>query len=309
MVVAALIFSLIECLLILPAHLSHMKKQKFEGPTGKLMLVQRRIADSLLWFANNAYKPTLEMALRFRYATIITFFCLLGLAITAVYGTKNVPSTFMPEIEGDLVQITIDLPEGTAFSRTLQVRDQLQAGVELAAIELERDWGAQIADLRENQGDAVSARGNSDQMGVIAGASIVAESSRVQAWIGMIPPEERPETLRTKTVSDLIRERVGPIQDADEISFDFTQNDEASGVQFALNHADLVRLREASDVVKEQLATYATAYDIGDNLTSAADELQIAMKPGAESLGITLADVSPSGPPGLFWRGGSAPAA
>ena len=293
-VVAALTFSLIECLLILPAHLAHMKKQTFEGPVGRLMLVQRRIADSLLWFASNVYKPLLEIALRFRYATIMLFFSILFLAIAAVGITKNVAFKFMPEIEGDLIQVTIDLPDGTPFSRVLQIRDQLQAGVDAAAVQLESEWGSEIAALRSSDADVVEARGVSGELenGVIAGASIVASNGQVQSWIGLIPPESRPETLRTKTVSDLIRERVGPIQDAEEISFDFTQNDDDTGVRIALNHSDLDRLREASDVVKAQLATYAAAYDIGDNLTSSADEIQIELKPGSEALGITLRDVS-----------------
>ncbi len=289
-VVAALIFSLIECLLILPAHLSHMKKQKFDGPTGWLMRGQRRIADSLLWFANHVYRPTLELALKLRYATIATFFCILALAISAVYITKNVPSSFMPQIEGDLIRVTIDMPEGTPFSRTLQVRDQLQAGTNSASAELQREWGGQVRELLALS-DSETERDFSDG-GIIQGTSIVASNSRINAWIGMVPPEFRPETLKTKTVSDLIRDRVGPIQDAEEVSFDFTQNDDQAGVRFALNHPDLDRLREASELVKGQLATYAAAYDIGDNLTSSADEIQIELKPGSEALGITIADVS-----------------
>ena len=39
-VVAALIFSIIECMLILPSHLSHMKRQSFDGPSGKLLKLQ-----------------------------------------------------------------------------------------------------------------------------------------------------------------------------------------------------------------------------------------------------------------------------
>ncbi|HCX09644.1 MAG TPA: AcrB/AcrD/AcrF family protein, partial [Hyphomonas sp.] len=37
---------------------------------------------------------------------------------------------------------------------------------------------------------------------------------------------------------------------------------------------------------------YANAYDIGDNLSSAAEEIRISLKPGAETLGITLASVT-----------------
>ncbi|WP_241766920.1 efflux RND transporter permease subunit [Hyphomonas oceanitis] len=63
-------------------------------------------------------------------------------------------------------------------------------------------------------------------------------------------------------------------------------------MRFALNHPDLARLRAASADVKAHLATYSSAYDIGDNLSSSAEEIRITMKPGAETLGVTLASVS-----------------
>ncbi|HBT35812.1 MAG TPA: AcrB/AcrD/AcrF family protein, partial [Hyphomonas sp.] len=106
-VVAALIFSIIECMLILPSHLSHMKRQSFDGPSGKLLKLQHSIADSLLWFANNLYKPFLELAIRYRYATVMFFFCLFFLA-TRITGMGIVPFKFMPEIEADLVRVEID---------------------------------------------------------------------------------------------------------------------------------------------------------------------------------------------------------
>lgn len=279
-VIASLIFSIIECMFILPAHLAHLKKHDANQRQGWLTRTQSRIADSLIWFANNVYKPVLEWAIRLRYATIILFFLIFAFAI-ALVGTRVVPFKFMPEIEGDLIQVTIDMPDGTPFSRTLQVRDQLQAGIDRAQVQLDRDWGDQIdRTAREYDG------------GIVDGSSIVASNSQVRAWIGLAPPENRPETLATKDISNAVRDLVGPIQDAEEITFDFTDNEEDSGVRFALNHPDLNRLREASAVVQTQLATYAAAYDIGDNLTAAADELQIALKPGAEALGITLSDVS-----------------
>lgn len=278
-VIASLIFSIIECMFILPAHLSHMKRED-KSKQNALARFQQRIADSLIWFAQHIYKPVLEFALRMRYATIVFFFIVFGLAI-ALVANRIVPFKFMPEIESDLVQVTIDMPEGTPFSRTLQVRDQLQAGLDGATVELDRKWDSQI--IRQEDGY---------EGGVLDGASVVASNSQVQAWVGLVPPEARPELLSTREISEKIRELVGPVQDAEEVSFDFTDNENDTGVRFALNHPDLDRLREASAVVQEQLATYAAAYDIGDNLTAAADELRIELKPGSEALGVSLADVS-----------------
>ena len=271
-VVAALAFSIIECMLILPAHLAHMKKQSFDGASGALMRLQRRIADSLLWFAQNIYKPVLELALKHRYATAALFFCLFYLA-NSLFSMKIVPFKFMPEIEADLIQVEIDMPDGTPYERLIQVRDQLQAGVEQSEQETAADYPG-------------------IEGGLIRDASIIAYGKNVRAFIGLAPPEDRPDTVRSKDLAQLLRDNVGEIQDAEEISFDFTFNEEDSGIRFALSHQNLDHLREAANDVKAQLATYSNIYDIGDNLSSAAEEIRISMKPGAETLGITLADVS-----------------
>jgi multidrug efflux pump subunit AcrB len=141
--------------------------------------------------------------------------------------------------------------------------------------------------LRRNRGEPVD-----DDLSIIENASIVATSGRIQAWVGLVQPEDRPETLTTKSITEVLRSEVGPIQDAEEVKFDFTQNEEDSGVRFSLNNENLDRLREASDYIQAHLATYAAIYDIGDNLSSSADEIQLSLRPGAEALGITLADVS-----------------
>ncbi len=271
-VVVSLLISIVECLLILPAHLAHMKKQTFEGPTGKLMILQRRIADSLLWFADNLYRPVLELAIKFRYATVAFFFSLFAIAM-ALQSSGFVPFKFMPEIEADLIQVSIEMPDGTPFERIVQVRDQLQAGVVAAKAETAK----QHPEIAE---------------GLIRDASIVASGKQVQAWISLVPPEDRPDDVTSKDLAEALRKGTGEIQDAEEINFDFTFNRPDTGVTFALSHPDLDRLRAAADYVKAHLATYSEVYDITDNLSSAAEEIQITLKPGAEMLGITLADVS-----------------
>ncbi|MEL7454025.1 MAG: efflux RND transporter permease subunit, partial [Pseudomonadota bacterium] len=82
------------------------------------------------------------------------------------------------------------------------------------------------------------------------------------------------------------------IPDAEDVGFDFTLNEDDTRIQFALNHPDLDVLRAAANMVRERFATYSTLYDVGDNLSSSAEEIQINMLPGAQTLGITLADVS-----------------
>ncbi len=271
-VVAALGFSLIESLFILPAHLAHMKPQKFGGRTGGFMKFQRAVADSLLWFAANIFKPALEFAVRMRYATVAFFFVLFWWAITLM-GSGIVPFRFMPQIENDLIMVTIDMPDGSPFARSLAVRDQLQDGVDKAREEMRQRYPGYEEDFIQN-------------------VSIVAQPGRLQAWIGLMQPEDRPRDVTTKSMTAVLRDAVGPVPDAEEVNFEFTFNDDQSGISFALNDNDLELLRLAAEDVKAQLATYEATFDIGDNLSAVAPTIRMSLKPGAESLGLNLAMVS-----------------
>lgn len=271
-VIAALTFSLIEAFMILPAHLSHMKPQRKEGRGSTFVKFQRSIADSLLWVANTIYRPFLKLAVQFRYATAAAF---IGLFIFALGLSSHgfVPFKFQPEIEGDLIMVNIDLPDGTPFSRTLQVRDQLTAGVKMLEESENRKW----AHLEED---------------MIQGASIVANDGEIRAWIGLMKPEDRPLEVSTKELSESLREFTGPIPDAEEVQFQASFNNDDQRLRFALNHPDLDVLREAAGELKDHLATYSAAYNIGDNITAAAQEVRLSLRPGAESLGLTLATVT-----------------
>ena len=89
-----------------------------------------------------------------------------------------------------------------------------------------------------------------------------------------------------------MRDEVGAIPDAEDINFNFTFNDNDTRISFALNHTDLDVLQEATADVRTQLAKYDTLFDVGDNLSAAAEEIRIELKRGAEAFGIILADVS-----------------
>ena len=75
-VIIALAFSLIECLLILPAHLAHMRPVRPAGPAflARLEAVRETCAEAMVNFAANVYRPFLEKCLRANLLTISLFF-------------------------------------------------------------------------------------------------------------------------------------------------------------------------------------------------------------------------------------------
>ena len=270
-VIAALAFSLIESLLILPAHLSHMKPQSESGFFGPLIKVQRAIANTLIWFARNIYRPAAKLAIRNRYATLVGFFLIFFISI-ALMMTNRVGTVFMPQIENETIQVNIQLAEGTPWNRTEQVRQQLD-NAQAEALEYYRQEYPGENDMIESR-------------------STIASDGRVRAWIELPEPSERPGHLPTADVAQQIREFLGPIPDAEEVRLDSTINDGGSRMTFALSHPDLATLREAADALKEQLRSYDTLYDVVDSLQTSTEELQFSLRPDAQALGLTLQDVT-----------------
>jgi multidrug efflux pump subunit AcrB len=70
-VICALAFSLVESLLILPAHLSHIHEPRRAHGLGRIWRrVQTAFAGRVDWFIQRVYEPSLELGVRFRYATV-----------------------------------------------------------------------------------------------------------------------------------------------------------------------------------------------------------------------------------------------
>ena len=270
-VIAALAFSLIESLLILPAHLSHLKPQRNDGFFGPLIAFQRAIALSLVSFARNVYRPVVKFALRNRYATMIFFILVFGMSITMMT-TNRVGSVFMPQIENETIQVNIQLAEGTPWNRTERVRRQLD------------DAQAQALDYYRAEYPG--------EVDMIEDRSTLATDGRIRAWIEIADPSERPGGLTTAAVAQQIRDFLGPIPDAEEIRLDSTINDGGSSMTFALSHQDLGMLRAAADDLKSQLRSYDTLYDVVDSLQTSTEELQFELRPDARALDLTLQDVT-----------------
>ncbi len=265
-VILALSFSLIESLFILPSHLSSMKPRKSPKSFGKF---QKRIADSIIHFAHNHYRKIGRWSLDHRYLTSSIFIAVLIIGF-GLFGSGWVKKSFMPDIESDEIIVNVVLPEGAPYSRALEILDQLQTA-ELALVE--------EVNLRTNgEGELIEnwyTRSRRDS---------------VLAIVKLAPPEVRDMTA--KEASLRLRELMGDVPDAKEVSVRYTQNDNGPGFELSIRHPDLDVLRAATADLETQLRSYETLYDIRNNLEGASEEIRLTMKPGTTKLGLTLADVN-----------------
>ena len=265
----ALLFSLIEAFLILPSHLRNVKTS---APTSKWMMRQKHIADSIVRFSENTYRPFLEWCLARRYTTVMVFFSLFLVSL-GLFNSGWVKFFFSPQVESEVVYIDVSLPPGTPYSRSLEVLGQLQ-----------RAEKQLVADIN---GEAKVGKGTGE---LIEGWYTRARRGSVIAIVQLAPPDQRH--LSARETAERFSNLVGEIPDADEVKVNFTLNDSEASITFLLQHDDLDTLNAASRMLQEHLASYDKTYFIRDDQWGSLPELRFNLLPGAERLGITLGDVS-----------------
>jgi len=268
-ITVALTISLIEAFFILPAHLRHLEPRKeLKG----LALRQKKIEHSIIDFANTRYRAVLKWAATHRYLTTSIFAGAFIISL-GIFSSGWVKFSFMPEVEAEQIYINVQMPNGTPYSRALTVLDQLQSA--------ERELIAEIE-------DAAEASGGSGKL--IEGWYTRSRRDSVIAIVSLAPPEVRD--LSAKEAATRLRELVGDIPDADEIEVNYTMNNGGPGITYLLRHRDLDLLREASLELQTQLRSYDGTFYVRDSLRGESDEIHMNLLPGAEKLGITLAQVS-----------------
>jgi multidrug efflux pump subunit AcrB len=272
-VIAALSFSLIESFLILPNHLAHMKPiSEVRGFFGGFIRFQQGFANLLVWFARNIYRPTGHLAIQYRYITLSIFIASFILTVFGAWLVGGlVKFSFMPEVENEAINMRIEMPEGTPFTRIEQVIVQVEAGLDQFRNSMNREY---------------------DGAEVIEAVSAFAWGNNVQSWITVKKPEERPEGLSMKMIAERLQGYIGTIPDAEEFELNYTISENEDGVRFALQSRDLDALRLAAEDLKTKLSTFEDVFEVRDSLTAAADEARITLKPGAQGLGLTLTDVT-----------------
>ena len=123
-VIPCLLFSLIESLAILPAHLSHLSRRRRKpGPWRRF---QGLFTSGLAWVTHRLYRPALEVALTWRYLTAAVGLALLVLTGGLIAGGYTT-FVFFPSIEADFMSASVTLPQGAPVESTTGALARIEA--------------------------------------------------------------------------------------------------------------------------------------------------------------------------------------
>ncbi len=119
-VAIALVMSLIESKLILPAHLAYLNTHK--KPSQNILAsgwrkVQHGADSGLQWFAEKVYQPAIEFSLRFRYGLLMVFMMIFIIVFSMPFN-GTIRMSFFPSIAGDTVRANVSMENDVSFGRT-----------------------------------------------------------------------------------------------------------------------------------------------------------------------------------------------
>lgn len=280
-VIIILLVSLVESLFVLPAHLSLGKRRNLDkGVLARIDRTRRWFGAQLDRLIAGPYRRTLDRCLRYRYATIAAGIAMLLLGVGLV-GGGILKFTFMPEVDGDLITVNLELPPGTPVEQTDRVVQQILAAGDEAIAEF---------DARRPAGDSVLRHvyalvgGTMVELGPAGGGS--SRSSNVSSILMMLTQSEK-RGVPAVQISNRWRELVGEVPGAETLAFSSNLVRLGANIDIQLAHEDFEVLDQASQQIREALGGYPGVGDITDTYSLGKQELKLQLTPAARTLGVS----------------------
>jgi len=279
-VIALFFFSLVECLFILPAHLSRGSKKEKENFFFRFMAyVQNYFNTRLTRFIDGPYNKALNFCVRNRYSTMASGFAILFICVGLI-GGGIIKFNFMPAVDGDYIITTLKMPPGTSVGQTGEITKYISRMGEDTVKEVENETGAQEPMLKS----IFSIVGGTLPQGGPAAEDGSVATNTSQLIMSLQRAEER--NYPVSEIRDRWRKKVGEIPGADSLVFSTDLVNMGSDIAIQANHEDFEVLEQVSAELKKRLSKYPGVFDIEDNLSQGKKEFQFELTEKAQSLGL-----------------------
>ena len=295
--ITTLLMSLAESMLILPGHLAHEKNLLFTifgivlYPLRLLLpavaWLQKGCDRGLKWVVKHAYAPMLDLALDNRLSVLALALALL-MGAFGIVRSGITPFQLFPKIDANRLLAKVVFPDGTPASVTEEATNRLERAAFDAAKKLSPPE-APIVELVHRSVGQVAAQGEIGPNARMSGSHV-----------GAVAVELVEGELRDVTSEQFIsewRQLAGEFTGTESLIFG-TENIGPGGktIEFKLlasTEPEAVRQLEAAiEKCKEWLVQYPGVIDIDDDSRPGKWEYQVKVKPKAETMGVSLADLA-----------------
>jgi multidrug efflux pump subunit AcrB len=286
-VIAILVMSLFEALIILPAHLKYALRQS-EKKSGKFTSwhehLRVRVERGLHFVIERLYSPAIKYVVKNRYFTFSIGIGVLIISLGIIAG-GYVPFVFFQKGESDWIIADVSYPLGTPYELT----EKTVAYMEGKAFKLNdsfADFTKKNGDLVKNAFSLVGLIPRRDWKPAEIGSHVG------EIWIELASSEYR-QTVSTYKIINTWRSSVGEIPGVESIIFSTMEGGPAGNpIEIQLSGKDFDMLQQAAHDLKAEIGTYSGTFDISDNFKPGKQEKKIRIKEGARSIGVTMRDVA-----------------
>jgi len=289
-VIATLAFSLIESLLILPAHLSNIDLQKSEksssGIKKRFKDLQDRFSKAMDNFVQNRYRRFLELALQWRYTFMAVGIGTLIFTL-AVAASGALKFTFMTTVEADNVVALLTMPDGTTAEKTISVLKKLEESAETLQRELNTEDDPVILHLLTTIAEQPFTKMSHSSN---AGQNVKNRPNLGEVNMQLAPADDR--NITSEQVAARWREMTGEIPEVEELVFSSSMFSTGDPIDVQFSGTDYEELQKAAIELKAKISSYPGTYDITDSFRSGKKEIKLKLTPQAETLGLTLNDLA-----------------
>jgi multidrug efflux pump subunit AcrB len=282
-VIACLIISLVECLILLPAHLNDLPDLNAgHRRTGywrdSLDRLHQGISAGMEWFVEHAYRPFLKKAVTWRYISMCTAFSILFLTFGLIRGGILKFEVF-PDIDGFVITSVVKFPDGTPVEVTQAAVDRMDG----ALLRLAGKTGTLSGDpLIE---DRLALVGRTLQEIPDSGPNV----GSVQAIL--LASEKRG--VHSQDLMVAWEKEIGAIPGVESLTFEGLQaGPPGSPIEVWIQGFDMKPILAAANELMQRLEQFDGVYQIRSDFSPGKQEIRLSLKPEARALGLTVDDLA-----------------
>ena len=268
-VIISLGFSLVEAIVILPAHISHSKALHINPKSNSLFVRVRHSIDKAIdIFLNKIYKRFLAFTLRNRWAVSAGVFAVI-LIIVGLFQGSHVRAQFFPNLEPPYARIQVETPAGISA----EIADKIRYDLINKSLKFAKEWD------NPKKGDKNPIQNYTSWM----------NGGTINIFFVLPSSEFRDYTV--SEFSDALGEYIGSVPEADNIiigGWSFGGNP----ISVRFQSSEYNQLLKAKDLLKDELKKIGGVKDIRDDTPLGNNEFIVTLKPKGKALGFTLGDLT-----------------
>jgi multidrug efflux pump subunit AcrB len=282
-VIACLVVSLLECFILLPAHLSHLpdpneNKNNLNPLTRRLEIIHRLTSSGMEWFVARIYTPFLSKVLYWRYISFCIAISILLLIIGIVKGGFLKFEVF-PEVDGFIISSTVEFPNGTPPEVTEKAIEQIDSAlVRLAKKTQTRSGDPLIEDRMSLVGQTLE---DMPRSGPHLGS----------VWAILLDSERRG--IHSKDLMIQWEKEIGSIPGVKSLTFAGQQvGPPGAPIEVWLQGRDMKGILSAADDLMDRLRRFEGVFQVRSDFSPGKNEMRLELKPQARTLGLTVDDLA-----------------